>query len=216
MRADLRARAVGISVELSGSEDEGEEEPMSEGEGFFGHAALATFPRAAAEAAPGGALDPTAVPESNAGLNAALGWLGGVLLAALTTNARRRTRMAAGVLSCALHPCLFDPRQQGIPEEEGLALHRPGGAVRGMVEGLKAAGGRHSRLLVLFSTQLAALLAAFPALGPCYTDFLVDWILTGFEEDTAVASLGDVALDEPTVAELHRGNLRAITCNPCY
>ena len=129
---------------------------------------------------------------ANASLDAVIRWMGEVLIAALSLNTRKRTGMAAAVLSCCLHPCLFQilPKE-GADQPTSLvwALHQEGGAVRDLVQQLKGIAIRHSRLLALFSTQFAALLAAYPEFGSLYVEFIVQLARIGFEDDSNLRSL---------------------------
>lgn len=135
-------------------------------------------------------------------LDGVMRWIGGVMVDTAATQNRKRTGLSAAVLSTCLHPCLF---KTASPGNQVWALHQAGGAVNDVVHRLWALGARVSRLAVLFATHFAAMLGAFPALGPSYTDIVVQLCMTGFEDETNLITLVRVSstlLCKTTIVQL--------------
>jgi hypothetical protein len=137
-----------------------------------------------------------------------VGWLGAAALRMLRSQERRRAGLTAATLAACLHPCLFLAAPEPAPAEaaaapgapdpgpdpvaagaeEVAALHGEGAPLRTLVEGLVQLSQGSPRLLVLFPTQLAALLAAAPGLGAAHAGAVAAVCLFGVDEDEAAAN----------------------------
>jgi len=130
-------------------------------------------------------------------LDAVIAWIARVMVSVFNTQLKRRSGLTAAIISTCLHPCLFEKARATEGDGGGggvstssvsspvraRALHEEGGALHCVVQQFVTMGLKASRLLVLLSTHLGALLAAFPSLGPAYADVIVDLCMKGFDDD---------------------------------